>query len=92
MGATCHSFIEDSCHSRQRPPDRKHPVGAVLLLGDGHEIGVEQLDELLIHQSPFCPSISPVLFKDRRQIPPLQLPEAANYRTYESTENQYEAK
>ena len=42
----------------------------------GHEVAIEELDELLVEQPEFGAGVPPVLLKDRREVPALQLAQA----------------
>ena len=45
-----------------------------------YQVGIEELDELLVDQSILGPRMPSVLLENRRQIPSLQLAQAADYR------------
>jgi len=48
--------------------------------GYAHEIRVKEFDKLFVEETHFGPCIPTVLFKDAREVPPLQFPQAANDR------------
>eukprot|EP00966_Prymnesium_polylepis_P145171 3352325-Prymnesium_polylepis.1 len=48
------------------------------------EVGVEELDELLVEHADLGARVPPVLLERRREVPPLQLAQAADHRPWRS--------